>query len=869
MSKTDTTPLSEDVNFGVLQFIPENEWNTYISIQRSSAVYSRKFLKAWNKHKPKLAAAIFSNIKKQIVRKSQHDDVLDSFFNDIDKIAKEGFTTGVDLGDTYFTNLYGVKGLSQKQKQALIKDYDTTFKDKTRRLYGERLDQYIDSKDPVEETNVLDLLGAFDGFTKAYGNILKSIAYEVFSNEIQILSDSVETLFGGAGNKYVQWILGDVRTNHSADCINLATAPGVGGVAGVYDVAVLLETNTIPGSDALDCHGNCQCHLSPANNLIIEDDSWSDKLVKFVVHSDIHELLTDIDETALRKLFTDRKYAGPDFIVDEILKDKIFHNTKLWNVPVGEPSSTPYYKLNKGFEVKIKIGKQKTWGVTGTTEFVQTPKGIETQVVRIDVEAPAGTNITKLTAKDIPSHVYDEVKQVTGHELGHNFLSEFEQGLAGTALENTNNAKQLLKQIDHSWNQNVDNTIDQIKQVLTKVDDLLSRTDNNLTDLQIKQIKEATNILNKFFTEDDPKQLFQKLYEAYINKDKIFGMNAIDAEKLLIESFKALGVSPNVYSYYQLFSKNEYWAEWFSLFLKDPSKAALLDPKLTVKFAELYPDFVKTTKGKGTAANLPDAVAINHRSDLPKLDNGDVIPPTLSGKDILKQLTNNSAKFTDKEVRETFAKTIKSSPQIARSEFFEDVRFIAIDEVQMKRLSRSSKNVAYYKDNELFINYTVWKDLSDDNRLHTLASSIGQNYYTENRNMQKSVRNIFKQNIKDVLDSLITKFNSAKLKKTTSEEIALDILTKFKNDNNLNITEWMRNYPTLKVILQHVPDLPVRNLEALSSPSVYFREWFSGYITNPAGTKNHYGDKLYSLLQKHLNKDLEVITDLFGPDFEF
>lgn len=861
--------------------IPRREWIHYRHIQSFRKKHLKGYREAWSKAKPIIAREYAKSRGIEITKSFSDepnpnidegfDSMFDGFRTDMERQASLSFKDGIQAGNSYFEEMFKVSGLDNKQSEILLSQYEDSFQVKSRDLFETQLLNTLDEKEDITASDILGILDGFDRFMLAYAGIAAGIAYDIFANSIDALNLDLSRfadILSRSGEKAfaVQWVLGEVQTEHSPDCLLMSQGDFTANGVGVWDVNELTDSNIIPGSSELDCGGNCHCHLRPIafDSNRIQDNVFVESFTSPFQLLDFFQVTPNVDPDELKSLFANKKWIIPASIQESLSKNPFLRRSEFWDkIPESDQEV-----LEAG--VKFTYVKSTTdgWVIRGNTDIVG--RGIKTKPgkIEVEVEYPKSLKLVKgdIPLDSFPPEVLKRINEITAHELSHTFLFS----VPDFALKRTG-GKQLLSTIFD------DAALRRIKKVaqqeydfhLAKVNEQIKKNLNNLKKDSIpKELISDVRWLEEIINLDPDLDIGVVLRDLYkrAREGKKISLN-IDGEDLRVDPSQVLegmtavlrkmGIGDDLVSFYQLYDVDEFLAEHMSLVLTDPSRARLLNERLEKIISKEFGKFGDTTISTGADLRVPDQISINQLQDVPAIQSLTVIPPNAKFQDIIgkNQVISTTRGVTNENARRQTREVFNSFPGLLRSEFFDkgtDINFVS--KSQMKKRTGTVKDVAVLDQDTgtLIINFDKWQSLSKKQRGEMIAEVAADNLYKKMGSGGKAlVRDGFTRAVSDVLSFVEAKAGRQGFKKS--------VVTDFRNlvlgddgtgvlDSTHDLNLWKELFKSdISPILKKMTDLPVSSIDGLLDPESFFRDFVRAYIVNPQ-TSTQYGPGLYDVL---------------------
>lgn len=827
------TPPKKD-KIGSPAFLPASEREQYDIIQDLRARFFRRLTEAWNKFKRDYLATI----EKQRLTNDQRD-IFDTLLGTFKEIGSDSFEQGVKAGNSYFEDQFSVKGLTDAQRNRVVRQHNSVFNDRIEQLF------MFDVRDRLRETppeKQEKLLSSFDRFLLGYSAVAASIAYDVFSRNVTVLNRKIRkrslipALANIFGSSIIQekWILFD-DASHSPDCLRLSEGEAQDG-SGLWNPETLSEMGLIPQSPNLDCGGNCRCHLSPVVQNTGDLTGWITGISAAPRLRNVLEVKSDTSQIKLLALFATRNFIIPSRFADDIVSKVAFRRTAFFN---KYPSAGIEYRVTSG--PKFKVG--------GATFIDETGKIIKTE---IDVTLGRGQTISNLSKVEV-----DEVTRIFAHEMGHTFASIGPSRINPLAIgaHGLDAADEILKVARLERTRT-------FAKIQSNFDDVLKRIPK---DRQV-ELQPVIDIARNFMK--NPDEFIDDLFKAVEAGGTFGGVPADDAWQLLNRALHQFTTNTNLVRSYQLWDEGEYFAEWFSILLTDPAKAALYSPDLNRVMAKRFPIFFKQATVKRAKEVIPDAVAATFRSDLPLGSSFISVAPNLKslGSAVVK-FRSGTTRVGNSTVQRQVSNVIRDNLNLHREEFYSGLSVRFLDKLQVGKRSGSRRTLAFFDNGKFNINYDRWRLLSDQNKSALIADIVARNIYRKAKpSVRRSIKAEYSNYLERTFDVLENKAGIQKLAKRPIEDIRDITLGNRSKNIPRNLGFWGRNFESsIKPTLKNVTDLPVANIDSLASPQAFWAEWLKLYVANPE-VSGIYGPGFKSILEDFLRTSpiRKFINSLIG-----
>lgn len=819
-------------------FVSENEQQWYDKIHGLQGKTLFKLRQVWSKFKKDFLTTVEKSSNPEDIlelagvntdQRNMFSDMLDQ----MDAIAAPAFADAVTLGDAYFTDQFQVNGISAEQQQMVAEKHFGIFQTKASNLFQ---DDVISNLRENTVDKWFNVLNGFDKYIVGYANAVASVAYDVFTKDITLLNTGIGRAYNLAGQGKsdsivkVVWVL-DPDASHSDDCWNMAELDNFGYGPGVWDAEYLSQNSLVPRSPLLDCGGNCKCHLSPLVPLDQENASWLNNLVRSPQMENILDLIPNMSKPQFNKTIG-QLGTVPKELLQLMSEQGFLRRSELW-------SDLPAFDIDI-----IASDAFRVQGVTTMDFATELPVGI-----RLTVEIPPRMTLDTLGVAE-----RNQIINTIAHELGHIVVNDTLATGSPIGIFGSDVAKALYdaaaKERELALGQiqvNFDNTVEQI-------------ADGSLT----KQMRRDIDIMDIF--NSDPTTFLNDLFTAVQKGETFGGVDARQAWNIMDKVLAQYSPGTLVTGTYGLWNTDEYFAEWFTLLLTDPEKAALFSPRLTQIAASVLPEGFFDNAIRQRAANLlPEAISATRRIDLPLPSKFDPIAPNLTDYQAatsgVKSITK---KVTTGTVSQEIADIIQSTPNMQRTEFFDGLNINFADKVQIGKRVGSQRAFGFLdpETGTFFVNYDKWKDLTFTQKTDYLADvTATQIYNNATATLKTSIADRFVNYLDASLRFLERKGALEGLRpedlRTIRETIVGQAPIEDETTGELrggvprNLSFWMRNFEnTFKPILEQVTDLPVLNVDSLASPQNYFREWVRMYLTSPQNATVYPG--FQEILQQYL-----------------
>ena len=790
------------------QFVSEVEALWYAKIHGMRKHFYRQLKAAWNDFKKKYVETLTKSVS------AEQENLFDELLKDFHNIADEGFQRGVYVGNAYFEDTFKVGGLSTKQQRQVANKYLNVFDDKAENLY---------KKDPMTELkrtplqDTMHVLDSFDRYILLYASIAASVAYSVFTRNIQMLNTLANRVYSLAGldvppgTVRVQWVL-EEDAAHSEDCWKMAQ--GKDG-DGVWDAEELAAMEIFPQSPNLDCGGNCKCHLRPLVSTGHGPD-WADRIIELPRGKNILILQPNLTIDEMLALLEEKRVMLPDILKRWISETPYFRRSEWWkglHIHDGKPPLVSIIQTAEEFRVEGATGRLISTNLPGR--------------ILLKIYLPESLTLETLTLEQ-----QNMILRTLAHELGHTLMNT-RGGKDLVGLFGDDIAAALLKQITKSRSI----TISQVERNFEKV--VLNIPKASLTPEVVNDIK-----MMKVFLQDA--DTFMNLLFKAVEEGKTFaGVDARVAWKEFERVIRQYSSETMLTRGYQLWNVDEYFAEWFSLLLTDPVKAALFDPALNRLMAKEFPAIFQAAKGVVKVV-LPEAVSVFNRIDLPLPTSYAPLTPSWTS------YTKNLAGFrsiTDKVAFSTLDKQLKevirTYPAFLQNKFFDGLKVQFADKVQVGGRAGSRSYLGYYdtKTGVFVVNYDRWRTLTLEQRGNMLADMVSRNILeTGPAFVKQEVESRYRTYLAASLDWLDRKEAILNISNENLTDIIFKIFGNPEQGIPGDLNFWVRNFEQyIKPVLSKISDFPILNVESLASPDAYFREWMRLYLTKPAAAEVYPG----------------------------
>jgi len=799
--------------------IPESERPFYDRIQALRPKFHKQLLRVWNEFKKDFLKTI--PIEK--VFTPIQTNAADKMLKDMERIANIGFSQGVSLGNEYFEDQFGVRGISASQQRRVVQRHLRTFRTKSKALFVDDVELLL-GQAPTDQSE--SILSGFDRFLLGYANVGAALAYDIFARNIDLLNKAVDRLFSIAGKDVprdavkVRWVMLETAV-HSPDCNTLSF--GKDG-SGFWDARELYEQGMLPQSSNLDCGGNCRCHLSPHVGEKREGVKWLEKITTVERSRNTLSAITDIDSDELSELFDKKNFDIPRVIRNLIIGTIGFRRRTFWN------------KLpDRGVQVTI-IQNAPEFNIVGQTGMsiragVFSPSG----PIKLQISLPSGVRLETLNATQ-----KRQIREKMAHELGHTFMSFDERTRLVGTLHNVRAADEIF---DAARQQRAISLLG-LQQQFNRIIAIIPP--GKLTALQKKDVAIMRQLIN------DPDEFVTKLFDAVLAGKKFGRVDAEQVHRLFDRAITQYATSANIVRGYQLYRVDEYFAEWFSILLTNPEKAAFLNPRLNRVMAKHFPDMFERTAAKRARTLLPNSIVSGFRTDLPHPTGFTPLGPNLESLAVTtRNVTSGSKRLTTAVARDEVKTIIEATPGLHRSEFFEKLDLVFLDKFQVARESGSRTHLAFFKDNKFFINYDKWLQLSTEGKTNVLVDVIGRNIWATQPSSRQTIRQTYATYVGGTLKALDDKANiqfargaprllDLKTLVTGVDELGRPVTRTVAGETikiGRNIDFWVRNFDNFEPTLRGITDLPIINIESLRNPQAFWLEWFKLFIIHPGYSK--------------------------------
>jgi hypothetical protein len=825
--------------------IPKEEFKHYKRIQNLGKKYLPRFRESWNEAKPKIAE-VYAEENGIEVKKVNLDLVAEGLAltykllrDEFSSIADLAFADGINAGNKFFEDSFKVKGFDSNQVNSLKKQYGLVFDARSQNLFENQALSLLDDRKPSTLDGIIKTLDSFDRYLLQYSGIASAVAYEVFANATNFLNQDIVGKFGdislfGSKPFALQWVLGEVATKHSPDCLLMSRGDFELNGIGVWGAEELAATGLTPRSDSLDCGGNCHCHLHP---IAFDTDNPDDNnlLNSFTTPvrqlSDTFNITPNMSVNETFSLFDDKGWLIPPSLRESISSVPFFRRREFWeNIPVR--------KVDAGVHFNFINRTDEGWTVGGLTTVRGLGGNVKPAKIDIDIEIPQSVRIVDgdIPFADIPAPILEKINQVLAHEMGHTFwynVPDFAQDVIGKEIISTIFDDSTLRRIRSVVNKEYEFHIAKVNAKVKKsITDL--GTDTISPDLrpEVERLRdvfdafegeEFTDVLrflNKSILEDTPIILKVGNVDTTINPHEI--LNSINV------AFRKLGINSDLISEYQLYSPDEFWGEFVGLLATNPQKARLHNERLTNVFKKEFADFGENTLSKNELL-VPDQISINQLIDVPDTQVLDPFPSNTSFRDILKdnQVISTARNLSDKNARAQVRRVFEKFPTLLRNEFFgDDAGIQFLSKTQMRREAGTSRFTAFLdpETNTVNINLDKWKGLTTKQRAELFADLASDKVSQDIVKIEPNViGDAWSKTLEDVLIDLEMKVGRQGVRKEVVDN--LRVITTSSND------VWVDNFDLIASIIENIPDLPIRNIQSLRDPESFFREFFKGYIT--------------------------------------
>ncbi len=725
-----------------------------------------------------------------------------------DVIAEEAFRDGITSGNDYFEGSFRVRGLTEPQRELLVKKHLEIFRVKSRALFRDDAATKLDEQ-PQEPESVLS---SFDRFLLAYANVSVGIAYDIFARNTDLLNTALRKLYSIAGQDFpkdpvkVEWRLFE-GADHSDDCKRMSF--GKEGT-GYWDARELSESGILPASSLLDCGGNCKCHLSPVVALNPQTAAWLQNLTPVGDRKDTLNIIPNISENALGELFDIKKFRMSSIIRKLIISNTIFRRSEFFN------------NLKQGGLRIVARPNQPRFQVVGETNFIRRAGRNVPASIQLQIDLPTGVRLDQLT--EFQKNI---INKQLAHEIGHTVAVFDPTTGIGTSMINSRVANELMSAANTE-------RATVLLQIQENFDRIIRRIPKRKLTAQMK----ADIVLMRGFLKD-PDDFVDRLITAVIDGKNFGGVPAEQAYNIFDSVLQQYATGVKLTRGYQLYTPDEYFAEWFSLLLTDPAKAALFNQRLNKIMANRYSEFFETAVTRRAQTLLPTSSALGFRTDLPRPSGFTPLGPNLqSFTSAVRGVESRTTRITTGTVKRQVTEVIKNVPNIHRQEFFRDLNVAFIDKFQMATRTGSRQHIGFFDDGVFFVNYDKWRFMTLNQRSAVLSDMIG-------RNIWKQMAPVVKEQVRDIyrsyLDRTLTfiegkaniQFERGIAELATVRQTILGTAT-----TPPNLAFWTRNYDQIfRPVVENISDIPIINIDSLRNPEAFFIEWTKLFMLSPASTR--------------------------------
>jgi len=822
------TPKLRRPKVGSPAFLPEDERKSYDEIHGLREQFLRRLKSTWNEFKKKYIATF----DKQVTREQR--SLFNELLEDFNGIAEDSFTKGVRAGNRYYEDQFSSKGLSPVQERRVVRQHAKVFRDRSKILFRDDVSEQVNEASSIGEAALV--LNGFDKFLNGYANVVGAIAYDVFARSISTLNAGLFEAFSAAGEIFpteavkVEWVLFD-DAEHSSDCLILAEGEDRDG-SGLWDAKALSETGLVPRSPNLDCGGNCRCHLSPVVPLAADAAMWLDRISIAPIIKDTLATATNTSEIGLLNLFQTKNFNIPSRIADDIVRRPSFRRKEFFNQLEG---------------VNFQVVRGRSFAVGGKTRFAGTIRDTKVRSIDMTIRLGPGQELSTLTQSQL-----DEITQVFAHEVGHTFASTAPTvSKLGFGLHGQRAADDIMKIAGKER-----------KVALQQIENNFNNVVNRMSQAQKVENGGAIVEFQRFLR--NPDGFMDDLFRSVHRGETFGGIDAERAYQILNRTITEYSTGTNLVRGYQLWDRGEYFADWFSLLMVDPAKAALFNPNLNKAMASKFPSFFTKISASRAKQVIPDAVAASMRVDLPLASAFQPVAPNLEsiGSAAVKFRTATS-RVSNSTVQRQVAKTIRDNPSLHRQEFYRGLKVRYIDKLQTGRRTGSRKNIAFFENDQFFINYDKWRILPDEGKATIVSDVISRHVWnTAKSPVRTRMRDAYSDYLGRSIDFMANKADIQSLSRRPIENVRDVVLGNRSKGIPKNLGFWGRNFDAIRPTIEKVSDLPILNVDSLASPQAFWSEWFKSYVTHP-GFANNYAPEFKDILEDFLR------TSPLGKFFSF
>ncbi len=781
--------------------LPDSERKFYDQIHLNRSKFLKRLKEVWAKFKTKY----LKTIQKQ--QNPAQEALFEEMLANFETVANSAFEDGIRSGNDYFEGTFRVKGLSRTQQQRLVQKQLKIFKDKSRVLFRNDVVTKLE-----QDLNPQSVLSSFDRFLLGYANVAVGVAYEIFARNTDLLNTALRKLFSIAGQDFpkdpvkVEWRLFE-GAEHSEDCKRMS----IGKLGtGYWDARELAESGILPASSLLDCGGNCRCHLSPVVALSPETANWLKNVTPTAARKDVLNIIPNITEKKLGDLFDKKGFSMSRIVRNLIITDSIFRRSEFFN------------GLRRGGLRILTRSNQPKFQIVGETNFIRRAGRNVPANIELRIDLPADLRLNQLT--QFQKEVF---RKQLAHEIGHT-IAVFDPATAtGTSIINSRIASELMA----AANTERATTLLQLRQ---NFDDIVRRVPKRKLSAQMRQ---DINLIRGFLK--DPDDFVDRLITAVLDGKNFGGVPARQAYDLFDRVLQEYATGINLTRGYQLYTPDEFFAEWFSLLLTDPAKAALFNQRLNKIMAERYSQFFETAVSRRAETLLPTSTALGFRTDLPRPSGFTPLGPNLTSfTSAVKGIQSQTNRITTGTVRRQITEVIKNVPNIHRQEFFRNLNIAFLDKFQMAARTGSRQHIGFFENGTFFVNYDKWRTMTLQQRSAVVSDMVGRNIWKQ---MIPEVKTQVREIYASYLDRTLT-FIEGKANIQFERGIAeLDTIRQvILGDPTTppNLAFWTRNFDSVfRPVIENISDIPIINIDSLRNSEAFFVEWTKLFMLSPGATR--------------------------------
>lgn len=805
--------------------IPKRERASYVRIRLVREKFQLRMLKRWREF-----VDDFTGLEKVRVPREQ-SLLYESLLTDYNVIATDMFGQGVSEGNRYFEDQFRVTGISRNQQTRLVNKHVNIFEQRSRNLFFEDASTLLAGSGAQTPQEEREFFTSFERHIIAYANVAVSIAYDAFLRGTTLLNSTIADRFEAAGIGVpeipvkVVWILAD-QSEHSFDCEVMSRGEEQDG-SGIWDPRSLAEMDLYPTSPELDCGGACHCHLSPFIPLTEVTANFMDAMIPVPDAENILNVIPDLSRADLLKLFSTKGFTLADDIAEFIAGNSSLRRSELW-------------KGINAFEVRTSLGPE--FLVLGRTDARVIARNlIRPDRITIDIFLPEGLTLARLSATQRA-----QILNVLAHEFGHTVAFPLKTGVVSNML--------TAKQAEAIFAIAAKERTTALAQISVNFEKAIAKIPRARIS---KQIQADIAVMRAFLS--DPELIIERLVSAIKSGARLpGGLTGQDAWRLLERVVTQYSTGVKLTSVYSLRNVEEYFAEWFSQILTNPTRAAFLSPPLNRQTAKSFSftgrQFFGTKSSRRARSLLPDSAAITTRLDVPTGSAVNAVAPSLKTfAGAAQSATSETARLTTEQVRRQLATVIKRNPMLQRNEFYGELNITFIDRIQMGKRSGIRNNIGFFEDGQFVLNADVWKFASVDRRTEIISDLIADHLWTVSKPAFRSqITDFFVDDyLFKTMDYLGKHTAIQNLPSRHIEDLRRAIYgTPSARTRNLSI--WVDNFePSLRPVIQNMTDLPIMNIDSLASPKDFWRNWFRLYVTKPE-VATFYSQELFEIFAANL-----------------